>query len=251
MSAMVRLEWQDGDDRNGDEGVAVITLDRPDRRNAVDHATLLALLDALAAVADARAVVLTGAPPAFCAGADLAGVREDVFSADLRRVLTGFAGLPVPVIAAVDGPAFGAGAQLLAVSDLRVATPRSTVAVPAAKLGLVIDQWTVERFANEFGRSITRDLLMAASTYSADRLYAAGVVHRLGELDDAIAWATEIARLAPLSIAGHKLALETLGAPSPVDDEVAAAQRRAWGSDDAAEGRQAFLDKRPPAFTGR
>lgn len=251
---MVRVEWHDGDGAGGridEHAVAVITIDRPDRRNAVDHATLLGLLDALDDVAGARTIVLTGAPPAFCAGADLAGVREDVFSADLRRVLEGFAGFPAPVIAAIDGPAFGAGAQLVAVADLRVATPRSTFAVPAAKLGLVIDQWTVERFANEFGRSITRDLLMAASTYSAERLHAAGVVHRLGDLDDAVAWAVDIARLAPLSIAGHKLALERLGAPAPADVDVAEAQRRAWASADAAEGRQAFLDKRPPRFHGR
>jgi enoyl-CoA hydratase len=244
---MVRVEWRDGDEPGR---VAVITLDRPERRNAVDHATLLGLLAAQDDVCDARAVVLTGVPPAFCAGADLAGVREDVFSGDLRRVLTGFTELEAPVIAAVDGPAFGAGAQLAAVCDLRVATARSTFAVPAAKLGLVIDQWTVERFTLEFGRSIARDLLLAASTYSAERLHAAGVVHRIGDLDDAVAWAVEIGHLAPLSIAGHKLALETLGAPTPHDDAVAAAQRRAWASADAAEGRQAFLDKRRPRFRG-
>lgn len=253
---MVRVEWCDGDDTGsggagpGGRAVAVITLDRPERRNAVDHATLVGLLAAQEEVAAARAVVLTGAAPAFCAGADLAGVREDVFADDLKRVLAGFTRLDAPVIAAVDGPAFGAGAQLVAVCDLRVATTRSTFAVPAAKLGLVIDQWTVERFVLEFGRAITRDLLLAASTYSAERLHAAGVVHRLGDLDDAIAWAAEIAGLAPLSIAGHKLALETLGAPTPHHDAVVAAQRRAWASADASEGRQAFLDKRRAVFRG-
>lgn len=256
---MVRVEWRDGDGTPtaataghgaGHAGVAVITLDRPERRNAIDHATLLDLLAAQEEVASARAVVLTGAPPAFCAGADLAGVREDVFAGDLMRVLTGFTQLAAPVIAAVDGPAFGAGAQLAAVCDLRVATPRSTFAVPAAKLGLVIDQWTVERFIHEFGRSITRDLLLAASTYSAERLHAAGVVHRLDDVDGAVAWAAEIAGLAPLSIAGHKLAIETLGAPTPPYPAVMAAQRHAWASDDATEGRRAFLDKRHPVFRG-
>lgn len=242
---MVRVEWEDGDG-TGAPGVAVITLDRPERRNAVDHETLLGLLAAQDQVAGARAVVLTGAPPAFCAGADLVGVREDVFSVDLRRVLVGFTELAMPVVAAVDGPAFGAGAQLVAVCDLRIATPGSTFAVPAAKLGLVIDRWTVERFTHEFGRAIARDLLLAASTYTAERLHAAGVIHRLGDLGDALDWASELARLAPLSGTGHKLALE----PAAEHADVAAAQRRAWASADAAEGRRAFLEKRRPVFRG-
>ena len=71
-------------------GVWTITLDRPERRNAVDHPTLVALLEAQRSVADARVVVLTGAAPAFCAGADLTGVEQGVFARDLGRVLRGF-----------------------------------------------------------------------------------------------------------------------------------------------------------------
>jgi enoyl-CoA hydratase len=92
--------------------VAVVTLDRPERRNAVDHSTLLELLDIQAAISvrspDAiRAVVLTGAPPAFSAGADLNGVEEGQFNVDLAAVLRGFGEPPVPVIAAIDGPRWG------------------------------------------------------------------------------------------------------------------------------------------------
>ena len=243
---MVRVERRD----DVAEGVVVITLDRPDRRNAVDHATLLALLDAQAACRSARIVVLTGSPPAFSAGADLTGVEEGVFAADLRRVLHGFTELGAPVIAAIDGPAMGAGAQLAAVCDLRIATPRSTVAVPAARLGLMIDQWTVERLAREFGWPLTRGMLLAADVYDAERLHAAGVIHRLGDLDDALAWAAEIARLAPLSIAGHKLALEVIAGDVEPDDRIEAARAAAWGSSDADEGRRAFLEKRAPDFRG-
>jgi len=243
---MVRVERRD----DVAPGVVVITLDRPERRNAVDHATLLGLLDAQAACGDARVVVLTGAPPAFSAGADLTGVEEGVFAADLRRVLHGFTELDVPVIASVDGPAMGAGAQLASVCDLRVATPRSTFAVPAARLGLVIDQWTVGRLAREFGWPLTRGMLLAAEVYDGERLHAAGAVHRLGALDDALAWAGEIARLAPLSIAGHKLALEVVAGDIEPDERVDAARAVAWGSVDADEGRRAFLEKRRPEFRG-
>ena len=78
-----------------------------------------------------------------------------------------------------------------------------------------------------------------------------GFVHRLGDLDDALAWAGELAALAPLTVAAHKVALER-SAPAPdVDELVAAARARAWASDDAEEGRAAFLEKRPARFTGR
>jgi enoyl-CoA hydratase len=244
---MVRVERRD----DVAEGVVTITLDRPERRNAVDHATLLALLDAQAACRDARVVVLTGAPPAFSAGADLTGVEEGVFATDLRRVLHGFTELGAPVIAAIDGPAMGAGAQLASVCDLRVATPTSTFAVPAARLGLMIDQWTVERLAREFGWPITRGMLLAAEVFDAERLFATGAVHRLGTLDDALAWAGQISRLAPLSIAGHKLALEVVAGDVEPDERVLAAVAAAWGSADAEEGRRAFLEKRRPDFRGR
>ncbi len=99
-----------------DGAVVVVTLNRPQRRNAVDHATLLALREIQADIAagaprETRVIVLTGAPPAFSAGADLAGVEEAEFARDLGIVLRGFGQLPLPVIAAIDGPALGAGAS--------------------------------------------------------------------------------------------------------------------------------------------
>ncbi|MFW2334295.1 enoyl-CoA hydratase-related protein [Ilumatobacter sp.] len=230
-------------------GVWAITLDRPERRNAVDHDTLLALLDAQQAVADARSVVLTGSPPAFCAGADLTGVDEGVFARDLARVLRGFTTLSAPVIAAIDGPALGAGAQLVSVCDLRVATPESIVGVPAARLGLVIDAWTIDRIRTEFGAALTRGMLMAADTYTGQRLHEAGVVHRLGGLDEALAWAGYIASLAPLSIGAHKVALESDGSDAAAE-RFETLRRDAWSSDDAREGRTAFLEKRRPEFRG-
>jgi enoyl-CoA hydratase len=244
---MVRVAW-DGDDDTG--GVLVVTLDRPERRNAVDHATLLGLLDAQAVAATARIVVLTGAPPAFSAGADLTGVEEGEFAAALHHTLRGFTELAVPVIAAVDGPALGAGTQLAISCDLRVATPASRFGIPAARLGLVIDHWTVERMARELGWPIARGMLLAAEQYDGAALHAAGAVHRLGDLDDALAWARQLATLAPLTMAAHKLALERSGPPPAPDEAFEAARIAAWASADAREGRTAFLEKRPARFTG-
>lgn len=243
---MVRVERRD----DIGSGVAVLTLDRPDRRNAIDHPTLLSLLSAQRDLVGSRVVVLAGAPPAFSAGADLHGVEQGVFAADLRSVLVGFTRLDAPVIASVDGPALGAGAQLAAVCDLRVATPESVFGVPAARLGLMVDHWTVERLTREFSWPVARAMLLSAETYTGERLHALGAVHRLGDLDTALEWAAQLAELAPLTVSGHKLALETSATDPRPDEGVAAAIAAAWASADAVEGRQAFLDKRRPKFRG-
>ena len=234
--------------------VSILTLDRPSRRNAVDHATLLELLDIQAAIAartpDAiRAVVLTGKPPAFSAGADLNGVEEGQFATDLASVLRGFGRLPVPVIAAIDGPALGAGAQLAIATDLRIATPSSTLGVPAAKLGLVVDHWTIRRLVSEFSPPIARAMLLAAQTYTAEQLHATGGIHRLGELDDAIAWAHELSRLAPLTIAGHKLGLEHAHV-EPDRRRIRSGSQRSMGKRRCRRGPHRIPRQAPADFTG-
>ena len=194
--------------------------------------------------------MLTGAAPAFSAGADLTGVDEDEFAAALDRVLPRFTEIDVPVIAAIDGPALGAGTQLAAVCDLRVATPASRFGIPAARLGFVVDHWTVQRMVRAFTEPIARAMLLVAETYDAERLHAAGVVHRLGDLDAASVGA-DISELAPLTMAAHKLALEHSSYDPAVVEVVETARRAAWASTDAAEGRAAFLAKRTAVFTGR
>ena len=194
--------------------------------------------------------MLTGAPPAFSAGADLHGVEQGVFVHDLERVLKGFTELRAPVIGAIDGPALGAGAQLASVCDLRVATADSKFGVPAARLGLVVDHWTVERLSREFGWPVARAMLLGAEIYSGAQLHTMGSVHRMGGLDAALEWAAAISRLAPLTIAGHKLALESSAGEPDEDPVVEHARNQAWASDDAEEGRRAFLEKRSAAFRG-
>jgi enoyl-CoA hydratase len=235
-----------------DGGVLAVTLDRPERRNAVDHDTLLELADVIAkAQADrVRVLVLTGAGKTFCAGADLTGVESRGFADALRAVLDGLIQLPGATLAAVNGAALGAGCQLAIACDLRVAVPTAYFGVPASRLGLMVDPWTVQRVAELAGGSRARSILLAAENLHATEAHAAGFVHRLGDLEGAMAWARDIAGLAPLSVAGHKLALERRASPS-VDPEVLDAMHHVWASADAAEGRTAFLEKRPAMFEGR
>jgi enoyl-CoA hydratase len=240
----IRIDWRDQ--------VIVVTLNRPERRNAVDHETLTELRAAQheARHGGARAFVLTGEPPAFCAGADLTGVDSNVFASALLDVLTGFGELPMATIAAIRGPALGAGTQLAMACDLRVATLDSVFGIPAAKLGLAIDQWTTRRLCDEFGFAVARNMLLTAATYSADSPALAGFVHRQGDLADAMVWADQISELAPLTIAAHKLALQLAAGVIAEDVEFEAARNAAWDSEDAAEGRLAFLEKRQPRFRG-
>jgi enoyl-CoA hydratase len=233
--------------------VALLTIDRPDRRNAVDATTLEQLLDAHEQAAAARVVVLTGASGHFCAGADLSGVEDAGFTELLRRVLGTLRDDPRPVIAAVDGAALGAGTQLAVACDLRVATGSARFGIPAAKLGLAVDPWTVERLARLAGHGPARSMLLAAEVLGGEEAHQLGLVQRMGDLAAALAWADEISTLAPLTIAAHKAALAALESPpgGAEDPAVRAAIDRAWASEDLQEGMVAFRERRLPHFHGR
>ena len=230
-----------------------LTIDRPERRNAVDHATLDALAAGVQGAVDggARAIVLTGAGGHFCAGADLTTLEDSAFASVLRDVLDLFSSVPIATIAAVDGAALGAGTQLAISCDLRVATGSARFGIPAAKLGLMVDAATVQRLVALAGASTARAMLLAAETIDGEGAHRIGFVHRLGSLDDAMAWAADVAALAPLTIAGHKLMLNRLEQATGDDADVRAAAERAWGSRDLQEGIAAFRERRSPVFEGR
>ena len=226
--------------------MALLTIDRPERRNALDLETVRDLTEAVHAVQDARVVVLTGAGGHFCAGADLTGVEGEHFVGALRVLLLALTSTSQPVVAAVDGAALGAGTQLAVACDLRVATPAARFGIPAARLGLMVDHWSVRRLTALAGEGPARTMLLAADVVSGEDAHRLGLVQRVGDLDAALTWAGEIAALAPLSIAGHKLALN--GAPR---EEFEAAFERAWASEDLSEGMAAFRERRAPEFRGR
>ncbi len=231
---------------------ATITIDRQDRRNALDVATCERLVAAFDdAIADgARTIVLTGAGRHFCAGADLALVHGTALGAVLRHLLDTVANVAVPVIAAVHGAALGAGTQLAMACDLRVVDPTARFAIPAAKLGLMVDPWTVQRLTLLAGHGPARAMLLAAEELDADTALRLGFAQRSGDLGDAEAWAHELAELAPLSAAGHKLLLNTLSAAHGPGAAGAEAYDRVWGSADALEGVAAFRERRRPKFEG-
>ncbi|MHA3704389.1 enoyl-CoA hydratase [Jatrophihabitans sp. YIM 134969] len=233
-------------DRRDD--VALLTIDRHERRNALDLEHATELLAALRGAVDdgARCVVVTGAGSSFCSGADLDQVYGEDFRAALAALLRGLAAVPVPVVAAVNGPAVGAGTQIAVACDLRIVDERARFAVPTARNGLAVDPWTVARLADVAGGGVARALLLGVDTVSAERALTTGLADRAGTLDDALAWAAELATLAPLSLAYSKLALN--GADRA---DVDAAFAACWVSSDVQEYRAARAEGRPPRFTGR
>lgn len=226
------------------------TIDRPERRNAVDAEHLAGLSEAFSDVGDARVLVLTGAGSAFCAGADLTHVEDRAAAELVRATLDLLSALPICTIAAVNGPAMGAGTQLALSCDLRVVGPGARFGIPSSKLGLMVDHWTIEKLALLAGHSVARAVLLAADTIDAEAALRSGFAQRAGDLDVALAWAAEVAQLAPLSIAGQKLALDRLSAHSQAHPDVEAAFDRVWTSQDRLEGVVAFQEKRSPRFRG-
>jgi len=248
-----------------DGTVGRITISRPERRNALNHTAVEELHEAVrrAAADEVRCLVVTGSHGHFCAGADLMELEDLAFTVALRAALDDLAALAFPTIAAIAGSCMGLGSQIALACDLRVATPDARFAVPVAKLGLMVDHWTVQRLFLLAGPSTARWMMLTAEPVSANHAADVGLVQRLIEpdtddagaavLEEADRLAAHIATLAPLSLAGSKLGLDLLErAAAEVDPDGAyrAAFERAWASDDLVEGQRAFAERRPPEFRG-
>lgn len=231
-----------------DDEVVVLELQRPEWRNALDLAQCRRLHRALdeAVDAKARAIVITGQGSAFCSGADLGGVYGEEFLVALYGMLHHLGEVSVPIIAAVNGPAIGAGTQLAMACDLRVVDENATFAVPTAKNAMAVDGWTVRRLMELAGAGRAARVMLAAGSIARDEALACGLADRAGTLADAIDWAHEIAALAPLAVAHNKLILR--GAP---EDVVGTSFQQVWASEDVREAAAARAEKRAPRFRGR
>ena len=234
--------------------VAVLTLNRTEKHNALNIELCHRLREAVVQAAGSRAVVLTGAGRSFCSGADL----DEVYTTDFREALYGMLhaveDAPMPVVAAVNGPAIGAGAQLAIAADFRVVAARARYAVPTARLGLAVDPWTIRRLALVAGTPTARRLLLACTEVCADEALACGLADRAGDPVDALAWAQELSELAPLTQSYSKRVLNE-AFEQPLDDALAKSLDEAfegcWASEDFVEGRRARSERRPPDFRGR
>ncbi len=232
--------------------VATVTIDRTHRRNALNLEALEELHTAVESALrdDARAVVLTGAEGHFCAGADLTELEDVSFTSRLAEVLEHLSAAPVTTIAAVDGSCMGLGMQLAIACDVRVVGPDARFAVPVAKLGLMVDHWTLDRVARTWGEGAARLMVLTATVLDSDDAWRLGFAQLRGDLADAQALAAQAAALAPLSQTGSKIGFDAHHDNSAEVARYEAAFARAWASDDLAEGRRAFSERRQPDFRG-
>jgi enoyl-CoA hydratase len=235
------------------EDVMTITLRRAERRNALNSELVAELREAFekASGEGFRVIVLTGQGSVFCAGADLSG---DALAADypdrLVELHKTIDVAPMPVIAAINGPAIGAGLQLAMRCDLRVVAPETYFLFPTAKYGLALDNWSIRRLCSLVGHGRAQAMLLSAEKLHAEAALRTGMANRIGSLADAQAWAAEIAGLAPLALQHAKRVLNDDGATeeqSPVHKELF---DKAWASQDVIEAQVARMQKRPPKFQG-
>jgi enoyl-CoA hydratase/carnithine racemase len=228
-------------------GVARVTFENAAKRNALD----LPILEGLAATLprlDARCVILTGAGSAFSAGYDIGNLTPetlaDVLTHPFEAALHALDAVTVPVVAALNGHAFGGGLELALACDLRVCAPTARLGMPPARLGVVYSRSGLARFVDAIGGARTRELFLTARPIDAPTALRWGLVNELA--DDpggrAVELAAHIATLSPLSLEGTKRILA--GAP---DAELRA---QAFASDDFAEGVRAFIEKRQPEWRG-
>ncbi|WP_018178404.1 enoyl-CoA hydratase [Jongsikchunia kroppenstedtii] len=241
-----------GVSRTGD--VTTIELQRPEQRNALNHEMVDGIATAVTGAVDAgaRVIVLTGQGTVFCAGADLSGpVYDQDFLEKLLAMLRVIDSVPVPVIAALNGPALGAGLQLAMAADLRVMAPESMVGIPAAKIGVAVDDWTIKRLVSLVGGGVARGITLACESLSADRAWELGFANKIGDLADAQHWAATIAVLAPLTLQHYKLVLNDDGTRDAAPAAHLESMMRAWESEDLEEGKRARIEKRMPVYRGR
>jgi enoyl-CoA hydratase len=243
------------------DGVAVITINRPRARNAVNGAVARGIAGALAeldARADVSVYVLTGAGGTFCAGMDLKGfLSGDNPSVDGR----GFGGMAErppakPIIAAVEGYALAGGFEVALSCDLIVASNQATFGLPEVKRGLVAGAGGLLRLPRRVPYHLAMEIILTGEHYPAARLAEAGLINRLTEPGQALAEAKELAARiavnAPLSLAASKRV--AVASADWSADEAFAKQGEiitpVFVSKDAMEGAAAFAEKRPPVWRG-
>jgi 2-(1,2-epoxy-1,2-dihydrophenyl)acetyl-CoA isomerase len=246
-----------------DGAVRAITLNRPDVRNAIDIPLRVELAHAITAADDdasVRAIVLTGAGPVFCSGGDIATMRrmpevEAMERAELAmRVIRAIWGTAKPVIAAVEGAAFGAGVALAAACDRVVAARDARFAATFTNVGLAGDMGIFASLPRRVGPAKAAQMLLLPEPIDAEQAHAIGLVDALADAGKALEAATEDARRLAAGPARAYGVIKTLLAVAPalnpldVLDDEARHQATLFGSDDFAEGIAAFHEKRRPMF---
>jgi len=245
------------------DGVAEITMNRPEVLNSIDYEVLYeleAVLDDLYADAGLRAAIITGAGKAFVAGADIAAMRDfpaakgREFNLFGQQLLNRLEGCPFPVIAAVNGFALGGGLELAMACDIRMASSRAKMGLPEVKLGIFPGYGGTQRLSRLTNVGIAKYYIFTGEIFTAARAYEMGVVQEVLEpeqlMERARALAAQIAANSPVGVRMAKRAINhglEVGQTNAIafDSE---AYATVFATQDRVRGMTAFLKKAPPAF---
>ena len=245
--------------------VATLTLNRPDKRNALTAAMLdqmVAALDRVERDASIRALIVCGAGDAFCAGVDLREMLADrdahggVDHSRLQELFVRLDEHPNPTIAVVQGVAMAGGCELALHCDLRLVSPGARFGMPLARIGIVVPFVLAQRLTDLMGLPTARDLLLTGDTIDGERAFQLGLATRLAPVETLAAEAQRIgeriAANAPLAVREMKRLLRRTAASAALGGDVQfdEARRRISQSDDVREGLEAFLGRRTPVFRG-
>ncbi len=249
-----------------DDGVALITLDRPEALNALSQrlvAELSAAFRQARTDAAVKGVVVTGAgEKAFAAGADIAEFADmdpltaHRFAVRGQGVMTQIESMAKPVVAAVNGFALGGGCELAMACHLRVASENAQFGQPEVQLGLIAGYGGTQRLPRLVGRGIATELLLTGDRISAQRAYETGLVNRVVSSEDLLQTAREvvlkIASKAPVAVAMTLQAVRASDLPLPQGlQQEAALFAQCVATEDFVEGVGAFLGRQTPEFQGR
>lgn len=251
-------------ERDGD--IAAVTLDNPDKRNALDASMWRQLAEtftALDADASLRCVIVRGAGAAFAAGGDLEEMRKIRTDADaalayheqVGRALDAIAGCRHPVVAQISGPCVGGGLEIACACDLRIAGESARFGAPINRLGFSMYPGELAGLLQLAGPAVAREILLEGQLLDAREAHAKGLVTRVvADADvaaETLAAASRIAAGAPLVARWHKQWIARLMTGIPLTDEEKRASFAFLATDDHREGMAAFLEKRPPRFAGK
>jgi enoyl-CoA hydratase len=251
----------------GDDGIALITLNRPEKLNALNTATVLELEDAFGRARTdpaIRALILTGAgEKAFVAGADinelavLNPVEAQTYAARGQRIFRALETMPKPSVAAVNGFALGGGLELAMACSVRFASPNAKLGQPEIKLGILPGYGGTQRLARLIGRGRALELLLSGDPIDAAEAHRIGLVNAVVPqadlLDHCRKWLGKVLANAPLAAAMILEAVD-LGLNAGLEEGLryeAAAFGLTSATEDRREGTRAFLEKRKPAFAGK
>ena len=254
------------------DNVVTLILNRPAKRNSLSLelvGVLLKTLEDLAADSAVRAIVIRGSgDKAFCAGFDIHSLPtnsaedvEDRLKAleQVEALFKTVVNFPYPVVAMINGTAFGAGCELALCCDIRIGADSARMGMPPAKLGIVYPWTGLQRFIQTIGLQSTREMFFTGHKYDGKQLRELGLLDHLVASEDAASFtyqmAEEIAANAPLALKGTKRVINLLMQSGTLDEsrrtEANALTKAAFLSEDMKEGRLAFIEKRKPEFTGK